>query len=180
MVCIQSGGCFCCGQRLDVPGLDMPVVGMTEAALYCACMLGGPIGLISFGKRVWPMYRELIEGYGLSGRIAGSRVSENTTAYKPGDTSALDQELIATARDLVEQDGAESIVVLGAVMAGAARRIEDRVPVPVLDGMRAAVPQVEALVRMGLRKPSTGSYAPTGERATRGLDPALATALGKK
>src|SRR5882724_5314847 len=159
--------------------LDMPVVGMTEAALYTACMLGGPIGLIGFGKRVWPMYRELIEGYGLSGRIAGSRVSENTTAYKPGDTSALDQELIATARDLVEQDGAESIVVLGAVMAGAARRIEDRVPVPVLDGMRAAVPQVEALVRMGLRKPSTGSYAPTGARATRGLDPALATALGK-
>jgi hypothetical protein len=52
--------------------------------------------------------------------------------------------------------------------------------VPVLDGMRAAVPQVEALVRMGLRKPSTGSYAPTGERATCGLDPALATALGKK
>jgi hypothetical protein len=33
---------------------------------------------------------------------------------------------------------------------------------------------------MDLRKPSTGSYAPTGERATRGLDPVLATALGKK
>src|SRR5882757_9693462 len=159
--------------------LDMPVVGMTEAALSAACMLGGPIGLITFGKRVWPMYRELIEGYGLTGRIAGSRVSDNTTAYKPGDTTALDAELVASSADLVEKDGAESIVVLGAVMAGAARRIEDRVPVPVLDGMRAAVPQVEALVRMGLRKPSTGSYAPTGERATRGLDPALATALGK-
>jgi allantoin racemase len=160
--------------------LSIPVVGMTEAALLTACMLGGPIGLISFGRRVWPIYRELIDGYGLSGRIAGSRVLENTTAYKPGDYTALDAELVATAQDIIEKDGAESIVVLGAVMAGAARRIEDRVPVPVLDGMRAAVPQVEALVRMGLRKPSTGSYAPTGERATRGLDPALATALGKK
>jgi len=160
--------------------LDMPVVGMTEAALYTACMLGGPIGLISFGKRVWPMYRELIEGYGLSGRIAGSRVSENTTAYKPGDTSALDQELIATARDLVEQDGAESIVVLGAVMAGAARRIEDRVPVPVLDGMRAAIPLAEALVRIGARKPATGSYASPGERQTNAIDPALAARLSKR
>ena len=46
---------------------DVPVVGMTEAALLTACMLGGPIGLIGFGKRVWPMYRELIEGYGLCG-----------------------------------------------------------------------------------------------------------------
>jgi allantoin racemase len=39
-------------------------------------------------------------------------------------------------------------VLLGAVMAGAARRIEERVPVPVLDGMRAAIPLAEALVRV--------------------------------
>src|SRR5215212_2429570 len=104
--------------------LDVPVVGMTEAALLSACMLGGPIGLISFGRRVWPIYRELIDGYGISGRIAGTRVSDNTTAYKPGDYSALDAELVATAHDLIAKDGAESIVVLGAVMAGASRRIE--------------------------------------------------------
>jgi allantoin racemase len=160
--------------------LPIPVVGMTEAALLTACMLGGPIGLISLGRRVWPIYRELIEGYGLAGRIAGSQVLESTAAYRPGDTSALDAELVTTAGRLIEQDGAESIVVLGAVTAGAARRIEDRVPVPVLDGMRCAVPQAELLARLGLRKPAAGSYAPTGERATSGLDPALAAALGRK
>jgi allantoin racemase len=160
--------------------LPIPVVGMTEAALLTACMLGGPIGLISLGRRVWPIYRELIEGYGLAGRIAGSQVLESTAAYRPGDTSALDAELVTTAGRLIEQDGAESIVVLGAVTAGAARRIEDRVPVPVLDGMRCAIPQAELLARLGLRKPTAGSYAPTGERATSGLDPALAAALGRK
>jgi allantoin racemase len=160
--------------------LPIPVVGMTEAALLTACMLGGPIGLISLGRRVWPIYRELIEGYGLAGRIAGSQVLESTAAYRPGDTSALDAELVTTAGRLIEQDGAESIVVLGAVTAGAARRIEDRVPVPVLDGMRCAIPQAELLARLGLRKPAAGSYAPTGERATSGLDPALAAALGRK
>lgn len=159
--------------------LSVPVVGMTEAALFTACMLGGPIGLISFGKRVWPIYRELIEGYGLSGRIAGKRVSENTTAYRPGDYTALDDELVAHATDLIEKEGAESIVVLGAVMAGAARRIEERVPVPVLDGMRCAIPQVEALLRVGARKPTTGSYAPTGARTVSGLDPALTAQFGK-
>jgi allantoin racemase len=160
--------------------LAIPVVGMTEAALLTACMLGGPIGLISFGKRVWPIYRELIDGYGFKSRIAGSRVSENMTAYKPGDYSALDAELIAMARDLIEKDGAESIVVLGAVMAGASRRIEDRVPVPVVDGMRCAIPQAEALVRVGARKPTAGSYAPPGERKTSALDPALAAMLRKQ
>lgn len=160
--------------------LSIPVVGMTEAALLTACTLGGPFGLISFGKRVWPIYRELIVGYGLSGRIAGFRVSDNTTAYKPGDYSALDDELVATACDLIDKDGAESIVVLGAVMAGAARRIEDRMPVPVVDGMRCAIPMAEMLVRMGLRKPATGSYALPGARQTTGLDPALAALLGKQ
>jgi allantoin racemase len=160
--------------------LPIPVVGMTEAALLTACMMGGPIGLIAFGKRVWPIYRELIGGYGLTERVAGWRVSENASAYKPGDYTTLDNELVAHANDLIGKDGAESIVVLGAVMAGAAHRIEDRVDVPVLDGMRAAIPQAEALVRIGARKPTTGSYALTGERATSALDPALAAMLGKK
>jgi allantoin racemase len=160
--------------------LDIPVVGMTEASLLTACMLGGPIGLVGFGKRVWPIYRELIESYGLSGRIAGHRILENTAAYKPGDYTALDNELVNASQDLIDKDGAETIFLLGAVMAGVARRIEHRVPVPVLDGMRCAVPQVEALVRVGARKPTTGSYAPPGERATSGLDPALAKMFGGK
>src|SRR5256885_13901835 len=42
--------------------LSVPVVGMTEAALLTACMLGGPIGLISFGQRVGPMCHRLIDG----------------------------------------------------------------------------------------------------------------------
>jgi len=160
--------------------LSVPVVGMTEAALLTACMLGGRIGLIGFGARVWPMYRELIEGYGLWSRIAGSRVLENTSAYKPGDYSALDAELASNAKDLIAKDGAESIILLGAVMAGVARRIEERVPVPVLDGMRCAIPQAEALVRIAARKASTGSYAPTGERAVSALDPALTAMFGKR
>ena len=153
--------------------LSIPVVGMTEAALLSGCMLGGKIGLIGFGRRVWPIYRELIEGYGLSGRVAGWRVSENTSAYKPGDYAALDAELVATAQDLIGKDGAECIVLLGAVMAGASRRIEQRVPVPVLDGMRCAIPQAEALVRIGARKPTTGSYALPGERGVSNLSDAL-------
>ena len=50
----------------------------------------------------------------------------------------------------------------------------------VLDGMRCAIPQAEALVRIAARKPSTGSYAPPGERQTSALDPALAAMLGKR
>src|SRR5215210_1671628 len=159
--------------------LPISVVGMTEAALLTACMLGGPTGLISFGARVWPIYRELVASYGVANRIAGNRVLENTSAYQPGDYTALDAELIATAQNLIEKDGAESIVLLGAVMAGASRRIEARVPVPVLDGMRCAIPQAEALVRIGARKPTIGSYALPGSRGVLNLSEALTRYLNK-
>jgi allantoin racemase len=159
--------------------LGVPVVGMTEAALHAACMLGGPIGLIGFGKRAWPLCRELIESYAFMGRVAGVRISDTTTAYQPGDYTTLDEELVATAQDLIARDGAESIVLLGAVMAGAAHRIEARLPVPLIDGMRAAIPFAEALVRIGARKPSTGSYsAPVGRR-TAAIDPALDALLSR-
>src|ERR1044072_80817 len=97
--------------------LSVPVVGMTEAALLSACMLGGPIGLISFGKRVWPIYRELVDRYGPNRPIPRQRVPGHQTAHRPGDYSAPDAELVATAHDLIEKDGAESILLLGAVRA---------------------------------------------------------------
>jgi hypothetical protein len=49
-------------------------------------------------------------------------VLESTSAYRPGVPSELDAEVAATARELIEKDGAENIVVLGAVMAGIGHR----------------------------------------------------------
>ncbi|MFY7939956.1 MAG: aspartate/glutamate racemase family protein, partial [Burkholderiaceae bacterium] len=36
--------------------LSIPVVGITEAALLTACMLGTTTGVVMFGKRVLPLY----------------------------------------------------------------------------------------------------------------------------
>lgn len=157
--------------------LPVPVLGMTEAALLAACTLGGSIGLVSFGARVQPIYRELVARYGLSGRIAAWTNLETTAAYKPGDTSALDTDLAEAACALAGQ-GAEVVVLLGAVMAGASFRIEDRVPVPVLDGIRAGLPMLEALIRMRPLKARTGSHAGLTGRAISGVDPAIGRLIG--
>jgi allantoin racemase len=158
--------------------LAMPVVGMTEAALLTGCMLGGQVGLVSFGLRAQPLYRELVRGYGLDGRIAGWRNLEAPSVYRPGDTSEVDQMIVAAARDLVQHNGAEVIILLGAVMAGAPRRVQRDVPVPVLDGIGCGVRQAELLVHLAAPKPSAGSYAPPGKRALGGVDAAVVKALG--
>ncbi|MBC7598394.1 MAG: hydantoin racemase, partial [Polaromonas sp.] len=57
--------------------LQVPVVGITEAALLTACMLGTRTGVVMFGKRVLPLYQELATLYGLNLRIGGWRAIES-------------------------------------------------------------------------------------------------------
>jgi allantoin racemase len=160
--------------------LDMPVVGMTEAGLLTACMLGGRIGMVTFGRRVLPLYHELVATYGLSARVAGWRTLESTAAYGPGAHDALDAELVAAANDLVERDGAETVLLAGAVMAGVPARLQPQVPVPLLDGIACAVRQAELLHSLALPKPRAGSYASPAGREVVGVDPAIAAAFAAR
>jgi allantoin racemase len=157
--------------------LPVPVVGMTEAGLLTACMLGGRIGVVTFGRRVLPLYHELVAGYGLAGRIAGWRTLDSTAAYQAGAHDSLDAELVAASLDLAQRDGAETVLLTGAVMAGVATRLQAQVPVPLVDCMACAVGQAELLHRLGHPKPSTGSYAPPGNRELLAVDPAITRAF---
>ena len=49
--------------------LPCPVVGMTEAACFAACLLGGRFGLVTMGRA--DVYRERIAQHGLATRLAG-------------------------------------------------------------------------------------------------------------
>jgi allantoin racemase len=158
--------------------LDVPVVGMTEAGLLTACMLGGSIGVVTFGRRVLPLYQELVAGYGLASRIAGWRVLESTAAYRPGGHPELDREIVAAANDLVERDFAEVVILTGAVMAGVPARLQPDVPVPMVDCIVCGVRQAEMLAQLRFPKPRVGSYAAPGGRELVDVDPAIARAFG--
>jgi allantoin racemase len=157
--------------------LDIPVVGITEAALLTACMLGGRIGVVVFGRRVLPVYQELVAGYGLASRVAGWRAVESTAPYAPGDQSAADALTIAAARELVDHDQAEVVVLTGAVMAGVPPRLQPQVDVPLVDGVNCAVRQAELLAGLGAMKPRAGSFAALPARELVNVSPALAAAF---
>lgn len=157
--------------------LPIPVVGMTEAGLLTACMLGGRIGVINFGRRVLPMYQEVVAAHGLASRIAGWRVLESTAPYTQATHDELDREIAAAACELVEQDMAEVVVLTGAVMAGVPARVQPAVPVPVVDCIAAAVRQAELLVHLKLPKATAGSYAAPPSREAVNVHPALVARL---
>jgi allantoin racemase len=142
-------------------------------------MLGGRIGVIVFGRRVLPMYQEVVAGYGLASRIAGWRAIESTAAYARGAHPELDAEIVAVAHDVIERDGAESIVLTGAVMAGVPRRLQPSIPVPVVDCIAAGIRQCELLAGMQLPKPRTGSYAMPAGRELVNVDAAILRAFAR-
>jgi len=158
--------------------LAIPVVGMTEAALLTACMLGGRIGMIVFGRHVLPMYQDVVASYGLAGRVAGWRAIESAAPYSPGAHDELDRVIVGEARDLVERDCAEVIVLTGAVMAGVPARLQPQVAVPMLDGISCGVRQAELLASARYPKPRQGSFSHPGRRELVNVGEAIARRYG--
>lgn len=157
--------------------LPVPVIGMTEAALHVACLTAGRFGLVASSARMAIILRELVVGYGLTERLAGIRWLGAEAGDIYADPEGAAEAIVRTAEALVSRDLAETVILVGAVMAGLPPRVQGRIPVPVLEGIACAVPLAEALVRMRLPRPEAGSFAPMRGRAIAGLTEALTARL---
>lgn len=153
--------------------MPCPVIGLTEAALHTACMLGSRFGLVVSSGRVSTVMREMVAGYGLESRLAGVRWLGLEASAIYADPGAVLDEIAIRATELAEQDQADVVILIGAVMAGMPQRVQARVLVPVIEGVTCAVPLAEALARMRPHKPSGGSFARPLGRGVAGLGPAL-------
>ena len=157
--------------------LRVPVVGMTEAALLTACMLGGRFGLITFSRAAAPGYRETVERHGLASRLAGLRTIDIPLAEAYAGREKLTEAIVEVGNVLVETDGAEVLILAGAAAAGMPARLQPYLPVPLLDGIVCGVRLTEAVIRLGFPKPSRGSYAPPEGNRYVGIDEATTRLL---
>ena len=156
--------------------MDMPVVGLAEAAMLTACMVGRRFAIISFSTALGAWYRDCVEMHGLSARLAGIRLLDGSFASITDVQEEKAALLLALAQRAVREDAADCVVLAGAPLAGLAERIAAHLPVPVIDGVAAAVKQVETLVSLRLCRPGQrGARRPP--KTSIGLPPALARLL---
>jgi allantoin racemase len=153
---------------------EIPVVGMAEAAMLTACMLGRRFAIVSFAEALGPWYRECVEYHGLNGRLAGIRLLDGMFQTISDVQEEKEALLIELAQSAVAEDQADVIILAGAPLAGLAARVRDRIPVPVVDCTAAAVKQAEALVALRPRKASAGTFRRPHPKASIGLSDALA------
>jgi Asp/Glu/hydantoin racemase len=69
------------------------------------------------------------------------------------------------------------LIFAGAPLAGLAAKVQDRLPLPILDPIAAAVRQAETLVALGCRKATVGTFSRPAAKSSIGLAPALAARL---
>jgi allantoin racemase len=155
--------------------LEVPVLGISEAAFHAASMLGRRFGVVSFTAALRPMFEECLAHHGLAARCAGFRMGP-PFAGDPGRVAEERADLLVDlCRQSAEEDGAEAIILAGGPLAGLAPVIAPRVPVPLVDGTAAAVRLAEALA--GLARP--GGARPRRARALTGFDPGIATLFAR-
>lgn len=157
---------------------DLPVVGLAEAAMLTACMLGKRFAIVTFAQALGPWYRECVEMHGLTGRLAGIRMLDGAFASVSDVQDEKEALLVELANAAVTQDEADVVILAGAPLAGLAERVKHRIPVPVVDQMAAAVKQAEALASLQVRKATAGTYRRPAAKPTTGLSDALARRFG--
>lgn len=115
-----------------------PVIGIGQAALGAATALGERIGVVAITAgsiaRHWRAYR----AHGIAQKIVGERAVDLTVAESGDDALAIPR-IVDTGRALVEQDGADVIVLGCAGMAALRARIEDALGVPVVEPCMTAI-----------------------------------------
>lgn len=126
-----------------------PVVGIAEASLYVANMLAAKWSVVTTLHRVRDMVEKTVEKTGLTSRCASVRTTRLSVLDTEQDRSATLDVLTAASQKAIQEDGAEAICLGCAGMSGLEQQLEERLGVPVVDAVAAAVKMAESLVSLG-------------------------------
>ncbi len=149
------------------PGLDAarevtaaPVLGIAEAALHAAAMLASGFSVVTTLVRTCAIAERLVQRYGFTAQCRGVHGTDipvlDLECCSPDTLARLEQ----TAREALERDRSGVIVLGCAGMAALAATLQQRLGVPVIDGVTVALKFAESLAALGLGTSKRGDYAP--------------------
>ena len=165
------------------PGLDAareasaaPVLGIAEAAFHAASMLATGFSVVTTMTRTCVIAEHLVQRYGFERRcrgIHGTDIPVLDLEHCGEDTVA---RIEAAARDALARDRSGAIVLGCAGMAALCATLQQRLGVPVVDGVAVAVKFAEGLAALGLGTSKRGDYAAPLPKAYAGWAAPLGSA----
>jgi allantoin racemase len=147
------------------PGLDaakeissIPVLGIEEASLHVAAMLGARFTVLTPRKERIASRREHVHAKGLDHFLASVLCLDLSVAETDADPTGTKKRILDVAKRAVEEDGAEVIILGCGGMAGYAPEIEEKLNVKVIDPTSVALKLAEAMADLGLVHSKAGLY----------------------
>lgn len=148
------------------PGLEaakelvkIPVIGIGEASIHAASMLGARFTVITPVKRRIPTRIHQALHHISHHSLASVRSLDLSVAQSESDPELTIRRLLEVVGNAVEADGAEVIVLGCAGMTGYTEELEQRYNVVVVDPCTVALKFVEAFASLGLRQSKVGHYS---------------------
>ncbi|MFP9060074.1 aspartate/glutamate racemase family protein [Natrialbaceae archaeon A-chndr2] len=131
---------------------DKPVVGPANASFHTAAMLADRFSCITILETTKPLTRRLVHHYGLDGRLASVPVVEAPVLEIDHSSDALIDDMVATGRRAVEEDGAEALVpgCMSLSFMQVHEEIADRVGVPFIDPVTVGLETASTWARHGI------------------------------
>lgn len=121
-----------------------PVLGMTEAACLTAAALGPRFAVLTVGAAMAESYRQHVLGLGWGDALVGVAAPECPAAFSAAPDVVLPEvlDILTAAAQPLCDAGALSVVLAGAVLCGYGPALQQRLGVPVLDGVACGVTQL--------------------------------------
>ena len=158
------------------PGLDAarelatgPVIGIAEAAFHAASLLATGFSVVTTLTRTCVIAEQLVLRYGFERRCRGIHGTDIAVLELHDPASQAFDRILAAAREALAHDRSGAIVLGCAGMADLCGALQQRLGVPVIDGVGAAVKFTEALVGLGLGTSKRGDYAAPLTKTYAGL-----------
>ena len=148
------------------PGLEAarevltgPVMGIAEAAFHTASILASRFSVVTTMKRTCGMAEHLLHKYGFERSCRGVHGTDIPVLSLENPSRETIEQLEDAALTALRSDNSSAIVLGCAGMAPLCEQLSQRLGVPVIDGVAAAVTLCEACAAQSWSTSKTGDYA---------------------
>ena len=146
-----------------------PVIGIAEAAFHAATLVATGFSVVTTLTRTCVIAEHLVLQYGFERRCRGIHGTDIAVLDLEDAASHAFDRILACAQDALAHDRSGAIVLGCAGMADLCHALQQRLGVPVIDGVGAAVKLAEGLVTLGLSTSKHGDYAAPISKSYVGL-----------
>ena len=169
IACFSDPGIYAAREMTSIP-----VIGIAEASLLTAVQLGDRFSLLSPLQKMRPILRKLVANYGFQDRLASVQTVEMSVSQAAIHGQDRLKAFLQAGATAIEKDGAEVLILAGAVLAGMEIEMTRELGIPVLDPVKCAMIQAQGLVAMQLSTSKMGGFSEHRPKKSRGAPSNLA------